>query len=282
MSKTRVAVVVDSTACVPADIARRHNLHVIPQVLNWEGRSLLDGMDISPSDFYERLRTARTMPTTSQPSVGSFVNFFSRVAETAESIVAVLISEQLSGTLASARAAAQALPGNPIEIIDSRSTSMGLGFMALAAAHAAAQGLSQAEVAAAARALIPGMRVLFVVDTLEFLHRGGRIGGARRLVGSMLSIKPVLHLQDGRIEPLESVRTKRKAIERLLATAEAETQGRSPRYVAVIDAAASETEALCDAVTTRLMPQELVKAQISPVVGAHTGPGTIGLAYFAG
>ncbi len=281
MSKTKVAVVVDSTAFIPAELAARHYLHVMPQILNWEGKSLREGIDITPAAFYERLKAAPEMPTTSQPSPGAFLDFFSKIAETADSLVGVFISERLSGTLTSARAAAEMMKGYPIEIVDSRSTSMGLGFMALAAARAAEQGLGHAEVARAAREMIPGMRVVFVVDTLEFLHRGGRIGGAQRLVGSVLSIKPVLHLKDGRIEPLESVRTKRKAVARMLEVAEAETRGRQVRYAAILEASAPEdARALHQEVKARLKPQELVQAEIGPVVGTHTGPGTVGMVYY--
>jgi len=282
MSKARVAVVTDSTAYLPPDLVQKHALHVIPQILNWEGRSMIDGVDIRPSEFYERLKTAQEMPTTSQPSAGQFFEFFSQVAETAESIVGIFISEHLSGTLTSARAAVEMMKGCPVEIVDSRSTSMGLGFIALAAARAAQEGLSITEVVRVARKMVPGMRVLFVVDTLEFLHRGGRIGGAQRLLGSALSIKPVLHLKDGRIEPLQSVRTKRKAIEAMLAHAQSETQGKRVLHAAVLDASApEEARAVQDEVVKRLHPEELVRAELSPVIGTHTGPGMVGIAYYA-
>ena len=282
MASAKVAIVVDSTAYIPPDLVDQYNIHVIPQILNWAGESLHDNVDITPDEFYQRLKHAKEMPTTSQPSAGEFHEFFAGVAETADSIVAVLISQPLSGTQASAHTAAQMMDGYPIEIVDSRSSSMGLGFMALAAARAAANGAGPTEVAAAARALVPHMRVIFVVDTLEFLHRGGRIGGAKRLLGSMLSIKPVLHLTDGRIEPLASVRTKRKAISHVLAVAEQEMQGQKNVRAAVIDAIApEEAEMIYQEVQNRLRPSELIRAGLSPVIGAHVGPGAVGLVYYA-
>ena len=149
---------------------------------------------------------------------------FAELKDSTESIVCIVISDHLSGTLDSARAAAQATPELPIEVIDSRSTSMGLGLLVLLAARMAEQGHDHIQIAEAVRSMVPQVRLLFVVDTLEFLHKGGRIGGAQRLLGSVLSIKPILQIVDGRIEPLESVRTKKKALLRLMELVKAETR----------------------------------------------------------
>ena len=282
MSKAKVAVVVDSTAYIPPALMAKYNIHVIPQILNWEGTSLRDGVDITPDAFYRRLATAKEMPTTSQPSAGEFHEFFSQVAETAESIVAVLISKSLSGTQASATAAADMMPDFPIEIVDSESAAMGLGYMALAAARAAENGADYKEAAEAARALVKDMRVLFVVDTLEFLHRGGRIGGAQRLIGSMLSIKPILHLLNGKIEPLASVRTKKKALAHLLDVAKEEMAGKSGIKMAVVHAAAAEdAKKLNDQLEPLLHPDEMHIVELSPVIGAHVGPKALGVIYYA-
>ncbi|MFQ5436167.1 MAG: DegV family protein, partial [Anaerolineae bacterium] len=278
MTKAKVAIVVDSTAGIPQDLRKKHNIHVIPQILNWEGESLKDEIDITPDQFYTRLKTAKEMPTTSQPSAGEFFEFFSKVAETADSIVAVLISEHLSGTQASARAAAEMMGDYPIEIVDSRSTVMGLGFMALAAAEAVAAGADHKTAAEKTRAMVANMRVLFVVDTLEYLHRGGRIGGAARLVGSMLSMKPVLHLVDGKIDTLAKIRTKKKAINHMLDVLAEEMQGKQHLQAAVIDALSPDEGAMIfDAVKERLNPGTLLRSNLSPVIGTHVGPGTVGV-----
>ncbi len=282
MSKANVAVVVDSTSYIPPKLVEKYNIHVIPQILNWEGSSLRDDVDIKPDDFYDRLSNAKEMPTTSQPSAGEFHEFFSKVAETADSIVAVLISKSLSGTQASAQAAADMMDGYPIEIVDSESAAMGLGYMALAAARAAENGADYKEAAEAARALVKKVRVLFVVDTLEFLHRGGRIGGAQRLIGSMLSIKPILHLVDGKIEPLASVRTKKKALAHLMDVAKTEMAGKSGIKAAVIHAAAKEdAEKVYAELNELLQPEETHIVELSPVVGAHVGPKALGVVFFA-
>jgi DegV family protein with EDD domain len=282
MSKAKVAVVVDSTAYIPPALVDQYNIHVIPQILNWEGSSLRDDVDIKPDAFYARLANAKEMPTTSQPSAGEFHEFFSKVAETAESIVAVLISKSLSGTQASAQAAADMMEGYPIEIVDSESAAMGLGYMALAAARAIEDGADYKAAAEAARALVKDMRVLFVVDTLEFLHRGGRIGGAQRLIGSMLSIKPILHLVDGKIEPLASVRTKKKALAHLMEVVSGEMAGKSNIKAAVIHAAAADdAEKFYHELKQALQPEEIHIVELSPVVGAHVGPKALGVVFFA-
>jgi DegV family protein with EDD domain len=282
VSKEKVAIVVDSTAFIPPDLVEKYGIHVIPQILNWEGQSYRDNVDITPEEFYTRLQTAKEMPTTSQPSAGEFHEFFSNLAESYESILAILISEPLSGTLASARAARDMMPDFPLEIVDSRSTVMGLGFMVLAAAKAVANGADYKEAAEAARALKDKMRIIFVVDTLEFLHRGGRIGGAKRFVGSMLSIKPLLHIENGKVEPLASVRTKRKAINHMLDLAAEEMASKSNVHAAVMNAVAPEEAAqVAEAVKQRINPVELFITELSPVIGTHAGPGTVGLIYYA-
>ncbi|MEJ2746838.1 MAG: DegV family protein [Anaerolineae bacterium] len=282
MSNKKVAIVVDSTAFIPPELVEKYDIHVIPQILNWEGQSYRDNVDITPEEFYTRLKTAKEMPTTSQPSAGEFHEFFAKLAESYDSILAVLISEHLSGTLASARAARDMMPDFPVEIVDSRSTVMGLGFMVLAAAKAVANGADYKEAAEAARALKEKMRIIFVVDTLEFLHRGGRIGGAQRFVGSMLSIKPLLHIDDGRVEPLASVRTKKKAINHMLDLVAEEMKGKSNVHTAVMNAVAPEDAAqIAEQVKQRVNPVEMYITELSPVIGTHAGPGTIGVIYYA-
>jgi DegV family protein with EDD domain len=222
------------------------------------------------------------MPSTSQPSAGEFYDLYSKVAEEADSIVSIHISSELSGTVASAHAAAKLMGDFPIEIVDSLSTSMGLGYIALAAARAAENGADLQEVAEAARVLVPKARLVFVVDTLEFLHRGGRIGGASRLFGSMLSIKPLLELKDGKIEPLDKVRTKKKAMKRLLDIAMEECAGKSKVYAAVANASApQEAQSFADELQKQLNPAELYIVDLSPVIGTHTGPGLVGMAWIA-
>lgn len=281
MSKTKVAIVTDSTANLPVDVIKEHNIYVIPQILNWEGKSLLDQIDISTEEFYQRLPQSKDLPKTSQPAPGQFTEHFEKVAEGADSIVAIFVSEYLSGTLQSAHLGAQAMGDYPIEIVDSRSVSLGLGLLVVAAARYAAEGHDYKEVAAYVRQLVPRLRVMFVVDTLEYLHKGGRIGGAKRLVGSVLSIKPVLHLEDGKIEPLASIRTKNKAIEHMLDVVLEEMRGKKKVHAGVIHARAAEDALyIADRVRSEATPDELLINELTPVIGANVGPGVVGMGYF--
>lgn len=281
MAKRKIALVTDSTANLIQDQIDRYEIHVIPQILIWAGKTYRDGVDITTDEFYERLKTAKELPTTSQPSAGEFHQFFSELAETSDSIIGVFISDHLSGTLDSARTAAKMMPDAfPIEIIDSRSASMGLGFIVLRAAEAIGQGKNFQEVVEVARSSIPVSHAIFVVDTLEFLHRGGRIGGARRLLGSLVSIKPLLYLVDGLIEPLANVRTKKKALQEAIDYVAKDVEGRGPIKAAILHAASpSEAETFKVEVEERFQPSELTVNELTPVLGTNTGPGLIGIAY---
>lgn len=281
MSKVKVAIVTDSTVNLPVDIIREHNIYVIPQILNWEGRSYLDQVDISTDEFYERLPGSKDLPKTSQPSPGQFTEHFEKVAEGAESIVAIFVSQELSGTIQSAHLGAEAMGDYPIEIVDSRSVSLGLGLLVVAAARYAAEGHELAEVAAYVRDLVPRLRVLFVVDTLEYLHKGGRIGGAKRLVGSLLSMKPVLHLEDGKIEPLASIRTKNKAIQHMLDVVLGEMKEKKNVHAGVIHAhAPADAAYIAEQVRAGANPKELLVNELTPVIGANVGPGVVGMGYY--
>ncbi|MEW6567662.1 MAG: DegV family protein [Chloroflexota bacterium] len=279
----RIAFITDSTAYIPPDLVTQYEIKVAPQLLIWGQEQLLDGVDITPAQFYSRLKTADIMPTTSEVNAGTFKTMLEPFVAQGVPVVMIVISSKLSGTINSAQHAKEMLPGAKIEIIDSESTSMALGFQVLEAARAAAGGKSFEEVVAIARGAKNHTGVLFVVDTLEFLQRGGRIGGASKLFGSALNIKPLLELREGRIEPIERVRTKAKATARMLAVLEERLAGRKPVRLAAIHAAAeAEARALLDEAAKRLSPVESLLADASPVVGTHAGPGTVGIAYSYG
>ncbi len=282
MSGQNVAVVTDSTAYIPQAALDDLTIPVIPLWLIWGDERFRDGVDIDPASFYGRLRKSRIFPTTSQPSAGEFVDFFCRVAaeHDTDTIVGVHISSRISGTVASAEAAKTQLPDLNITVVDSLSTSMGLGFIALAAARVAAAGGSVSEIVAAAEDTQSRLSVLFAVDTLEYLHRGGRIGGAKRFLGTALNIKPLLHLEDGRVEALTQVRTKRKAITRMLEIAEERLGGKRMGEAAVIDVASPDEAAdVAGRVRKRFDVSPVYRTMVSPVIGAHAGPGTVGVCF---
>ena len=278
MSKT--AFVVDSTAYIPPDQVQQFDIKVIPQVLIWDDETMLDGVDIQPTAFYERLRDSKTMPTTSQATIGAFIEVFKPLVEAGRPILAILVSDKLSGTIQSAEQAKAEFPDAKIVIVDSEATAMALGFQVLAAARGARDGKSFEEVTEIARQAKHQTGVLLVVDTLEFLHRGGRIGGASRLLGTALSMKPVLELQDGVLDVVEKVRTRSKAQARLLDILEERIDGRPNLRLAVLHAAAEQqARDLLEIASNRLNPMETVLSEVSPVVGTHVGPGTLGLCY---
>lgn len=280
---SRVAVVTDSTANLPADLLAELNIATIPLRIHWSGETYLDGVTLSAETFYRWLRERRDFPTTSQPSVGDFVKFFRNVAEQqqTDTMVGVFISSELSGTFASATQARSELPDLQIELVDSRSASMGTGFQALVAARAARLGASPAEVLAQVEHVRETVQVLFVVDTLEFLHRGGRIGGAARFLGTALNLKPLLTMEKGRVEALEKVRSRRKSLQRLVELAAERLGGRPMGEVAVLDVdAREEADEVISQVVEQLNPRRVYRTAITPVIGAHTGPGAVGLIFY--
>jgi DegV family protein with EDD domain len=283
MSPGRIAIVTDSTAYVPKPLLDQYGILVVPNVVNWGTQTFRDGVDLSATAFFERLKTDPVMPTTAVASVGEFQEIYGRAAEGAAGVLGIHLSTKLSGTYSAAEQAKKMIPGARIEVIDSNATAMATGFVVLAAARAAEAGQSLDEVAAVARDAIPRVGVAFTVETLDFLRRGGRIGGAAAFVGGLLDMKPILELRNGRVEPIERVRSKKKAVDRVLEIVAERTQGKQPLRLATIHAAAAdEAKRLLEVASQRLGAVETVLAEASPTVAVHAGPGTVGLAWCTG
>jgi len=283
MNEQKIVVVTDSAAYIPQTALGDLNIPVIPLWLIWDNERFRDGVDIDPTTFYRRLRDSKSDPTSSQPSVREFVDFFRQVAaeEKADAIVGVFVSSKMSGTVASAQAAQAQLPELNIRIVDSLGFSMSLGFVARAAARAAAAGQSLDEVITAAEDMRERIRFIFVVDTLEYLHRGGRIGGAKRIFGTALKIKPLLHMKDGQIEPLVQVRTKRKAIARMWEITTEWLGEKQMVEATVIDVdCPDEGDAVAKQTQERFGVSTIYRTTVSPVIGAHAGPGGVGLIFY--
>jgi len=280
-----IALVTDSTAYIPTSLSDQYGISVVPLVLIWGENTYEDGVDIQPEEFYTRLKTAKTMPTTSQVSVVSMRDTFGRLVDRGSEVLGVFLSGKLSGTVQSALQARDELgaAGEKVTIIDGNATAMALGFQVLAAARAVQGGASARECAELVERSRDHVGVYFAVDTLEFLHRGGRIGGAQRFIGSALNLKPILALKDGRVEAEDRVRTKSKALDRVLELVAAQVKGKTNIRLATVHAnAETEAQQLLDRASRELGSIESVMAAVSPVVGAHAGPGTVGLAYMAG
>ena len=279
MSK-KTAILTDSTAYIPDELLAELDIHTIPLIINWDDNTYLDNVDITPDIFFDRLVQEKNLPTTSQPSAGAFKERYEELAKDYDGIVAILISSGISGTVASAQAAAE-MVDFPVEVVDSKLAAMSAGLMVLAAARTAKAGGPMEEIVATAKSLVDKVKVMFVVDTLEFLHKGGRIGGAKRLVGSLLSMKPILHLVDGKIDALDSVRTKKKAVQTMVSIFEADAVGKDKIHLAVFHSTAEdEANKLMEQIKETHHLETAIVAGLSPVIGVHTGPGTIALTYY--
>jgi DegV family protein with EDD domain len=280
---SKIAIVTDSTGAVPDDYLKKYPIFVAPQVLIWGEETLEDGVDIQPSEFYARLKTSKTIPTTSQVTPGSFRKLFSSLLEQEYQILAILVSEQLSGTVASAIQTKEMFPGAAIELVDSHTTSLAMSFQVMVVAEAIEQGANLAEAKQLAEKAREHVGICFAVDTLEFLHRGGRIGGGSRFLGTALNIKPILEVVGGRVEAIERVRTRKKSLNRLVELVIERIAGRKPvRLGALYTDLPVEAKELLGEASQRIECTQTVMAEVSSVIGTHTGPGTVGLAFIAG
>ena len=277
----KLAIVTDSTAYLPRELKQQYAIHIIPLTVIFGEETFSDGIDISPTAFYTRLRESEIMPTTSQVTIGTFKELFERLHQDGCEILVITISAKLSGTIKSARQAAKLLPEVDIRIVDSLSTTLDQGFVVLAAARAAQAGAGLAEAEQAAIDARQHSGVVFAVDTLTFLHRGGRIGGAKRLLGTMLNIKPILQIKDAQVDTLEQTRTRKKSLKRLVDIVAERVEGKSDLRLGVSHADAPEdAQKLLEMACARLEPVETMISELSPVIGTHAGPGTVALSYY--
>jgi DegV family protein with EDD domain len=274
-----VAVVTDSTAYLSDELIEGYGIHVVPLYVVLAGHSGREGWDIGPGDVARALGVRGQTVSTSRPTPGDFVAAYRRaLAAGADRLVSIHLSSELSGTWDAARLAASQVGEHIVTVVDSRSAAMGTGFAVLAAARSAAAGADAATVARAAQETADATRTFFVVDTLEYLRRGGRIGSAAAVLGSALAVKPVLHVQDGRVVPLEKVRTSARALNRLVQRA-VEAAGQGPVSVAVHHLAAPERAERLAAELHDRLPQlrELHVSELGAAIGAHVGPGAVGI-----
>ncbi|MCH8901352.1 MAG: DegV family protein [Chloroflexi bacterium] len=271
-----VRVVTDSTADLSPEQAQELGITVVPMQVIFGEESFRDGIDLTSDEFFRRLKESDELPHTSQPSVGDFQETYERLAAETEQILSIHLSAGFSGTVDTARQAAQALIGRcSIEVIDSRTVSMAMGFAVIAAARAAREGAGLEACAEAARGTIQRGQLALALDTLEYLRRGGRIGRAQAFLGSVLRLKPILTIRDGGAHPLTRVRTRRKALDELLRLCLEQND--------VVEAAVMHTTTPDDA---RHLAEEIERrcgiavhiGRIGPVLSVHGGPGTIGIA----
>jgi len=273
-----IKVVTDSTSDLPADVAESLGIEVVPLNVHFGSDVYKDRVNLMPDAFYDKLINGDVLPTTSQPSVGEFIDVYERLGSDADGIVSVHISEKLSGTMNSARLASQQANADcPIEVVDTFQVSMGVGICAMEAAEVANSGGDMNQVILAARNAVTRSQCFFMLETLEFLQKGGRIGKAQALIGNLLKIRPMLMLQEGEVHPLGRERTRRKGIAKLVDTVEelAPISGLAVMYSTGPD----EAQTLAQNVSKFMIEgREPMMLQIGPVIGTYAGPDTLGIA----
>lgn len=273
----RVAIVADSAANLPEVMARELGIEVVPMYLKFGEEVYRDGRDLTPADFYERLGREGVIASTSTPSPGDYLEAYERSGS--REIVCVTVASSMSSSHQQASLAAERFGGR-VEVVDSTSAAMAEGFVALEAARAAAQGGSLPEVATRARVVALRTRLYATVDTFEFLRKSGRVTKLQAYAATVLDIKPVFAFRGGEAVPVSRSRTRRKALARIVEDAVAEI-GRRPVHLAALHAAAlAEAEEVAERIAARTDVVEKVVTEVTPVIGAHTGPGLVGVAFF--
>ena len=279
----KVAVVTDSSACVPKEVVKQYGIHILPLILLFEDRSYRDGVDITSQEFYELLKKAKRLPTTSSPSPGEYLEVFRELAKQASGILCITLPPHLSMSFDSAtqarEMARESIPHVHIEIFPSRSPALAQGFIAQAAAQAAASGKDLSQVAQAARDRMDKVNALAMLDTLYYLAKGGRIPKAAAWAGSLFKIKPILDAT-GDVRLLERCRTRKRAMQRLLYIMRQRSGGK-PICVNLMHAnAPEEAERLKADILSQFDCVEFYVTDFTPVIGTHTGPGSIGLSFY--
>jgi len=281
LTAQNTAIVLDSTADLPDAADRFPNWRVVPLYVRFGDESLRDGVDIDPAEFYARLRESSVFPTTSQPTPGEFLECYQELGAY-ERIFSLHVSAKVSGTFASAEMAAAEVGHGVVRAIDTETASASIAMLALAIQRRLERGTTDEEVDELVARYLGERGLLFTVDTLEFLQRGGRIGKAKAFAGTLLHVKPILSIEDGEVEPIKRVRGERKAFAELAAALENETRDEPAYRLAVAHAAAPERAAELEALVREQRPQaelELV-VTLGAVIGAHAGPGTLALFWF--
>jgi len=279
----KVALITDSTACLPRELVERFDITVVPVELVFGGRIYRDGVD-DLADFYTLLKRSPQLPTTSPSSPGTYLAAYRQASQRAEAVLCITVSSSVSAMYDSARAARElareALPQLPIEVMDSGTATMAQGFIVLAAARAVAEGKALPEVVAAAQRAAHRVSLVCFLDTLYYLARSGRVPKAAAWAASLLQLKPIIRMHQGNIELLARTRTRNRATARLLDLVAQEVGGR-PVHMAVMHTQSAEDAAeLRRLAASRFHCRELYVTEFTPVMGSHTGPGLLGLAYY--
>jgi DegV family protein with EDD domain len=281
MKVGRITVVTDSTAGLPGELVRELDIRVVPELLIQGGQVYRDGVDIMPAEVYRRLRAGQDLFTSAAPSVPEFLQFYQAAARQSSGILSIHMSPDLSSTYNTAWTAGRQVEGIPVHVFNCNTAAIAQGFVVLAAARAAAAGASLDEVVRAASEVAAKIRFFFTLDTFKYLHRSGRIRAPAAWLGDLLEVRPVLFMPRGTVEVFTRRRTKHRAIECMLEQIAAQPRDR-PLHAAIAHAdVPEEAEELRQIVAGRFSCVELLLTEFTPVVGAHTGPGLLGIAFYS-
>ncbi len=275
-----IRIITDSTCEAPPEILHHPAVTVIPLSVVFGQQVLADGIDITREQFWARLPASDPLPTTSQAIPSDFLGLFDKFTAAGDEVIAIVLSSKLSGTFSAATIASESHPGWPVDVIDSKSISVGLGLMVQEAVAMSEAGASRAEIVSRLLAMREQVHIVFVLETLEYLQRGGRIGKAQALVGTLLKFKPLLGIVDGEVVPLGRVRSKSKALESAQETLlkRIADRGANVQLAFTHAVAAEETWALAARLSKAFDCPDFFVAELGPVIGVHVGPGTVGVA----
>ncbi len=280
MKNRKVAIVTDGTCSLSPARGEELGIHIAPIYVTFGDKTYRAGIDLNDAEFYKLLAASKKLPTTAQPTVDDFVNIYNKLADEVDEIITIVISHHMSATIQSAEMANEHFTKIPVHIVDSESVSLGLGMMSLAAARAAGQGQDAQSILKLVDDIKKRLNVIFTVKTLEYLHKGGRIGGGTAFLGSALDIKPILYISNGRIEPLEKQRTRNRSLSRLLELMK-EKVGDQPVHIAVLHGnTPQEATQFEHSIRDQFNCIELITSDMGPVIGVHAGPGTLGLVFY--
>jgi DegV family protein with EDD domain len=277
-----VKIVTDTTSGLPGHLAEEYDIPILPQMIIFGEESYRDDTELDTHTFLEKLRAALDLPKTAAPPPDLYIPLFERLVAEGHTIICLHPSTELSGTVRSATVAARDFPDADIRVVDTRTIAGPLAAMVLLAARWARQGADADTILARVHDLMARQRIYFVVDTLEYLHKGGRIGGARALLGGLLQVKPILTLRDGRVEPLEQQRTQRRALARLRELVLEECPRSADAHLCVIHADAEvEAQSMATDFVAALGVPEVPIYEMPPAIVVHAGPGVLGVGFFA-
>jgi len=275
-------ILADTTCGLPRDLLEKRGVPLIPQIVMFDEKSFHDDKEMDTATFLAKLKASKTLPKTAAPEPPLYFPFFKQAQENGESVIVVAPTAKASGTVRSAQTAAQDFPGVDIRVVDTQTISCNLGSLVLLADDMAKAGESADEIVAKINDMIPRGRLYFLVDTLEYLAKGGRIGGAKRLVAELLEIKPILQMKNGQVEAFEQQRTKKRALARLTEVAVEQCPGGESAHLCVIQVEAEkEAEAFAADLKSKINVPQIPIYELPPAIVVHAGPRTLGVGFFA-